>query len=119
LGPYPSLALFAVPVIILEPAKLLTACLIGTGHFFAGAAVFIAAEVLKLTPRRTAVSIKQEAAVDPALCLGYGYCRRMMDFLESTKAGRATRRMVIKAIDWVRALRSKLSGPFAHTQAGT
>ena len=42
LGPYPSLAL-------LEPAKPLSAYLIGTGHFFAGAAVFIAAEVQKLT----------------------------------------------------------------------
>src|SRR5258707_15765906 len=37
LGPYPSLALFAVPVIILEPAKPLSAYLLGTGHFFLGA----------------------------------------------------------------------------------
>src|SRR5258707_14050212 len=49
LGPYPSLALFAVPVIILEPAKPLSAYLIGTGHFFAGAVIFITAEVLELT----------------------------------------------------------------------
>lgn len=49
LAPYPSLALFAVPVIILKPAKPLTAYLLGTGHFFAGAVVFITAEVLKLT----------------------------------------------------------------------
>ncbi len=49
LGPYPSLTLFAVPVIILEPAKPLAGYLLGTGHFFAGAVTFIAAEVLKLT----------------------------------------------------------------------
>src|SRR5712675_3104206 len=49
LRPYPSLALFAVPVIVLEPAKPLSGYLIATGHFFAGAVVFIAAEVLKLT----------------------------------------------------------------------
>src|SRR5690349_16990816 len=48
-GRYPTLALFAIPVIVLEPAKPLTAYLLGTGHFFAGAIVFIAAEVLKLT----------------------------------------------------------------------
>jgi hypothetical protein len=48
LGPYPSLALFAVPVIILEPAKPLAGYLLGTGHFFAGAVTFITAEVLKL-----------------------------------------------------------------------
>jgi hypothetical protein len=49
LGPYPSLALFAVPVIILEPAKPLPGHLLGTGHFFTGAVTFITAEVLKLT----------------------------------------------------------------------
>jgi len=36
LGPYPSLALFAGPVIILEPAKPLSAYLLGTGHFWSG-----------------------------------------------------------------------------------
>ena|ERR1700747_703893 len=33
LGPYPSLALFAVPVIVLEPAKPIAGYLLGTGHF--------------------------------------------------------------------------------------
>lgn len=32
LGPYPSLALFAIPVIILEPAKPVAGYLLGTGH---------------------------------------------------------------------------------------
>ena len=41
LRPYPSLALFAVPVIILEPAKPLAGYLLGTGHFFAGAVTFM------------------------------------------------------------------------------
>jgi hypothetical protein len=45
----PSLALFAVPVVLLEPAKPFAGYLIGTGHFFAGAVTFIMAEVLKLT----------------------------------------------------------------------
>src|SRR3981189_3479359 len=47
LRPYPSLALFAVPVIILEPAKPLAGYLLGTGHFFAGAGTFIPAAVFK------------------------------------------------------------------------
>src|SRR5260370_17082078 len=49
LRPYPSLALFAVPVIILEPAKPLAGYLAATGHFCAGAITFVAAEVLKLS----------------------------------------------------------------------
>jgi hypothetical protein len=36
LRPYPSLALFAVPVILLEPAKPLAGYLAATGHFFCG-----------------------------------------------------------------------------------
>src|ERR1700681_1359793 len=54
LRPYPSLALFAIPVILLEPAKPLAGYLIGTGHFFAGAVTFITAEVLE-DPSRAAV----------------------------------------------------------------
>jgi hypothetical protein len=120
LGPYPSLALFAVPVIILEPAKPLGAYLIGTGHFFAGAAVFIVAEVLKLTVVERLFQLNKKKLLSiPLFARGYGYWRRMMDFLESTKAWHASQRMVIKAVDWVRALRSKPSGPFAHTQAGS
>src|ERR1700676_3985093 len=46
--PFPSPALFAVLVIILEPAKPLAGYLLGTGHFFFGAVTFIPAEVLKL-----------------------------------------------------------------------
>lgn len=44
-----SFALFAIPVIVLEPAKPLARYLIGTGYFFTGAVTFITAEVLKLT----------------------------------------------------------------------
>src|SRR5258708_27489559 len=49
LRPYPSLALFAVPVIILEPVKPLAGYLAATGHLMASAITFIAGEVLKLT----------------------------------------------------------------------
>jgi hypothetical protein len=36
LKPYPALALFAVPVVILEPVKPAAAYLMGTGHFALG-----------------------------------------------------------------------------------
>src|ERR1700737_1739282 len=49
LRPYPSLALFAVPVIILEPVKPLAGYLVATGHLVAGAITFFVGEVLKLT----------------------------------------------------------------------
>ncbi len=109
LGPYPSLALFAVPVIVLEPAKPLSAYLIATGHFFLGAVVFIAAEVLKLTVVERLFQLNRKKLLSiPAFAWGYGYWRRMMDFLKSTKAWQTTRRMAADASDWVRALRSRL-----------
>jgi len=84
LGPYPSLALFAVPLIILEPAKPLSAYLIGTGHFFAGAVTFITAEVLKLTFVERLFQLNRNKLLSiPAFAWGYQYWRHMMDVVES------------------------------------
>jgi hypothetical protein len=104
LGPYQSLALFAIPVILLEPAKPLSAYLIATGHFFAGAVIFIAAEVLKLTIVDRLFQLNKKKLLSiPAFAWGYRYWRRMIDLLESTKVWKASRRMVSKALDWARA----------------
>ncbi len=84
LGPYPSLALFAVPVIILEPAKPLAGYLLGTGHFFAGAVTFITAEVLKLTLVERLFQLNREKLLSiPTFAWGYQYWRHMMDVVES------------------------------------
>ena len=48
LPPYPSLALFSVPVIVLEPIKPIAAYLAATGQFLSGAVTFIFGELLKL-----------------------------------------------------------------------
>jgi hypothetical protein len=106
LGPYPSLALFAVPVIMLEPAKPVSAYLLGTGHYFAAALIFVAAEVLKLTVVERLFQLNKKKLLSiPAFAWGYGYWRRMMDLLESTRAWRMARRLVIDSADWVRRMR--------------
>lgn len=98
LGPYQSLALFAIPVILLEPAKPLSAYLIATGHFFAGAVIFIAAEVLKLTIVDRLFQLNKKKLLSiPAFAWGYRYWRRMIDLLESTKVWKTSRRMVSKS----------------------
>src|SRR5229473_3012082 len=98
LGPYPSLALFAVPVIILEPAKPLSGYLIGTGHFFAGAVIFIAAEVLKLTVVERLFQLNKEKLLSiPAFAWGYRYWRAMMDMVESLAVWKAAKRVVVRA----------------------
>jgi hypothetical protein len=94
LGPYPSLALFAVPVIILEPAKPLAGYLLATGHFFAGAVIFITAEVLKLTFVERLFQLNREKLLSiTAFAWGYRYWRHMMDVVESMEVWRASRRL--------------------------
>ena len=48
LRPYPSLALFSVPVIILEPVKPLAAYLAATGQIMSSVLTLIVGELLKL-----------------------------------------------------------------------
>ena len=105
LRPYPSLALFAVPVIILEPAKPLAGYLLGTGHFFAGAVTFITAEVLKLTFVEQLFQLNRAKLLSiPAFAWGYQYWRHMMDVVESMEVWRASRRLVRKGGQMFRAL---------------
>jgi len=49
LGPYPTLALFVVPLVLLEPIKPFSAYIIGSGHFLFGVLVLVLGEVLKIT----------------------------------------------------------------------
>jgi hypothetical protein len=48
LGPYPSLLLLAIPVVILEPLKPLGFYVIATGHPVQGSAVLAGAEIAKI-----------------------------------------------------------------------
>jgi hypothetical protein len=48
LPPYPTLALFIVPVILLEPVKPIAAYLTATGHVVGGLTILIVGELLKL-----------------------------------------------------------------------
>src|SRR3984957_13143586 len=97
LRPYPSLALFSVPVILLEPAKPFAGYLIGTGHFFAGAVTFIMAEVLKLTFVERLFQLNRTKLLSiPAFAWGYRYWRHMMDVVESREVWKASRRLAQK-----------------------
>jgi hypothetical protein len=103
LRPYPSLAFFAVPGIILESAKPLAVYLLGTGHFFLGAVTFITAEVLKLTLVERLFQLNRKKLLSvPAFGWGYRFWRNMMDVVESMKVWQASRRLVANADYMVR-----------------
>ena len=105
LRPYPSLALFAVPVIILEPVKPLAGYLAATGHLVAGAITFIAGEVVKLTCVERLFELNRTKLLSiPAFATAYGYWRRMMDALEAMEVWKMSRRLVDEG---VRILRTR------------
>src|ERR1700737_1527966 len=105
LRPYPSLALFAVPVIILEPVKPLAGYLAATGHLVAGAITFIAGEVVKLTCVERLFELNRTKLLSiPAFATAYGYWRRMMDALEAMEVWKMSRGLVDEA---VRILRTR------------
>jgi hypothetical protein len=117
LGPYPSLALFAVPLIILEPAKPMSAYLIGTGHFFAGAVTFITAEVLKLTFVERLFQLNRNKLLSiPAFAWGYQYWRHMMDVIESMEAWKAARRLAADAARMARTRWSQFRHQYKRAQ---
>jgi hypothetical protein len=60
LPPYPSLALFSIPVIVLEPIKPVAAYLVATGQFLGGAVTFIFGELLKLVLVERLLSLTRE-----------------------------------------------------------
>ena len=48
LGPYSTLAVFLIPLILLEPVKPASAYLIASGHFVSGVVALVFGEVLKI-----------------------------------------------------------------------
>ena len=93
LRPYPSLALFAVPVIILEPVKPVAAYLVSTGRFSAGMAVLVIGEILKLVIiERLFKLCRYKLLKIPLFAWGYGLWRQGLGWVRSMKAWQAAQR---------------------------
>jgi len=72
LRPYPTLLLFAVPVIVLEPVKPVAIYLAGTGRVWSGAVVFLVGELLKLVLIERLFSLTRDKLMSiPAFAFGY------------------------------------------------
>ena len=63
LRPYPALALFSVPVVILEPVKPVGAFLVSAGHVMSGILTIAAGEILKITLVERLFKLTREDAV--------------------------------------------------------
>ncbi|WP_029586385.1 hypothetical protein [Bradyrhizobium sp. URHD0069] len=98
LRPYPSLALFSVPVIILEPVKPVAAYLASTGQIMSSVLTLIVGELLKLVLVERLFSLTRDKLMKiPAFAWAYAKFRQAKSWLEATEAWR-TIRSVSKAV---------------------
>jgi hypothetical protein len=93
LRPYPTLALFIVPVVVLEPIKPVAAYLAATGHFMAGAVIFVVGEILKLVLLERLFVVSRDKLISiKSFAWAYEHYRQVKELLESTEAWQAVRR---------------------------
>jgi hypothetical protein len=93
LRPYPSLALFFVPVILLEPVKPVAAYLIASGSVLSGMTVLIAGELLKLVIiERLFKLCRLKLLKIPAFAWGYGHWGNGVHWIVSTRTWQLARR---------------------------
>ncbi|MBW7971098.1 hypothetical protein [Bradyrhizobium sp. BR 10289] len=115
LPPYPSLALFSVPVIILEPIKPVAAYLAATGQIVCGAATFIVGELLKLVLVERLFHLTRDKLMRiPAFAWGYGKFTEMKAWLQATEAWRAIRALSRSVKDQIMRVRARLAGSFSR-----
>jgi hypothetical protein len=97
LKPYPSLALFLLPIIILEPAKPAAAYALAAGHPAMAVGIFAGAELLKLVIVERLFQITRDKLMSiPAFAWAYARWTFMSDWLASTGIWCAARRLVLK-----------------------
>ena len=82
LGPYQSLVLFLIPLVILEPVKPVSVYLIATGYAAYGIAVLIVGEVLKIVlVERLFHATREKLLVIPAFAWVYSFVEMGLDYI--------------------------------------
>ncbi len=113
LPPYPSLALFSVPVVMLEPVKPVAAYLTATGQVLSGVVTFIVGELLKLVLVERLFHLTRDKLMRiPAFAWAYGKYAAAKAWLQATEAWRAVRAVSRAVRDGVARARARLVNGF-------
>ena len=92
LPPYPCLALFSVPVILLEPVKMIAAYMAATGQLIWAAVTFVVGELLKLVlVERLFELTKNKLMKIPAFAWAYRHYTQAKAWMKQTEAWKAIR----------------------------
>jgi hypothetical protein len=109
LPPYPTLALFALPVALLEPVKPVAAYLVGTGHVGTGLTFLVAGEILKLVLVERLFSVSRDKLMSiPAFAWLYCKYSAAKECVTSMKAWQVVRRWSHIAQYFIRSQALKL-----------
>jgi hypothetical protein len=93
LRPYPTLLLFTVPVVVLEPIKPISLCLMGMGYVVSGMTALVVGELLKLVLIERLFHLSRDKLmVIPAFAWSYGKYRLVRDWIVSSQAWQNVRR---------------------------
>jgi hypothetical protein len=103
------LALFALPLAILEPVKPMAAYLVSTGHVATGLTFLVVGEILKLVLVERLLSVGRAKLMSiPAFAWVYWKYGAAKDFIASMKAWQVVRRWSIIAQYVIRSNAPKL-----------
>ena len=116
LRPYPSLALFSVPVIILEPVKPIAAYLAATGHIMSSVLTLIMGELLKLVLVERLFSLTRDKLMRiPAFAWAFAKFHQVKAWLEATEACQVIRSLSRAARKYVATIMRPVAGRLRHT----
>jgi hypothetical protein len=105
LGPYTTLALFVVPVALLEPAKPVGLYLIAEGHFVHGAMVIAGAELLKIMIVERIYHIGQPKLMTiPLFARAHDFVTGWLDWFKAMPAWQAVTHQFRSIVKWSRSL---------------
>ena len=116
LRPYPSLALFSVPVIMLEPIKPVAAYLAATGQMLSSVVTLIVGELLKLVLVERLFSLTRDKLMKiPAFVWAYTKFRDAKAWLEATEAWQAIRAISKAARQYVTEMKKSAAVAFRQS----
>jgi hypothetical protein len=108
LRPYPSLALFSVPLVLLEPVKPVSAYLAATGQFLSAALIFVTGELLKLVLLERLFCLTRAKLMKiAAFAWAYGHYEVAIAWLKATHAWQTMHSLSSAALDQLRNWRGE------------
>ena len=105
LSPYATLALFLIPLILLEPVKPLSAYLVASGQFKLGMLVLVVGEILKITIVERIFHIGREKLLTiKAFALVYDFVWGWLSWMQALPSWQAVKDNFDRFMHWARKL---------------